>query len=95
MMPKAGQMNNSDGHHEYTILLQPDEDEGGFTVTVPVLPGIVTQGNTLDEAVAMAKDAITLYLEDLIADGQPIPRDSTATRSVSVTLHPATPLPPT
>jgi antitoxin HicB len=81
--------------HEYTILLQPDEEDGGFTVTVPVLPGIATQGDTLDEAIEMAKDAIALYLEDLVADGQPIPRDSTAARSVSVTLVSATPPPTT
>jgi antitoxin HicB len=77
--------------HEYTILLQSDDEDGGFTVTVPVLPGIVTQGDTLDEAIAMAKDAIVLYLEDLVADGQPIPQDGPATRSVSVTLESATP----
>ncbi len=61
--------------YEYTILLDPDHEEGGYTVTVPALPGLVTQGGTVEEAIAMAKDAIVLYLEDLVADGEPIPEE--------------------
>ena len=48
-------------------------EEGGYTVTVPALPGYVTEGDTLDEALAMAKDAIALYLDDLATHGEPIP----------------------
>jgi len=61
--------------YEYTVLLDPDEEEGGFTVTVPALPGVVTQGNTLEAALAMAVDAISLYIEDLLADGEAIPTE--------------------
>jgi antitoxin HicB len=61
--------------YKYTIILDPDPDEGGYTVTVPALPGCVTQGETLEEAIAMAKDAIRLYIETLIADGQPVPQE--------------------
>lgn len=56
--------------HEYTIILHPDIEEGGYTVTVPTLPGCVTQGETLEEAIAMAKDAIRLYIETLIDQGE-------------------------
>jgi predicted RNase H-like HicB family nuclease len=42
------------------------------------LPAVVTQGETLEEARAMAMDAIRLVLEDLIAEGQPIPADTAA-----------------
>lgn len=59
--------------HSYTIILHPDPDEGGYTVTVPALPGCVTQGETLEEAIAMAKDAIRLYVESFRADGEVIP----------------------
>jgi antitoxin HicB len=55
--------------HEYTIILHPDTEEGGYTVTVPALPGCVTQGETLQEAIAMAKDAIRLYIETLVDEG--------------------------
>ena len=46
---------------EYQVLIAPAE-EGGFTVTVPALPGCVTQGETFDEAVAMARDCIEGFL---------------------------------
>jgi predicted RNase H-like HicB family nuclease len=58
--------------HAYNILLQP-EPEGGYTVTCPSLPGLVTYGETLEEARAMAADAIEGYLECLREDGLPLP----------------------
>ena len=45
----------------YRVLLH-EEAEGGYTVLVPSLPGCVTYGDTIDEAAAMAKEAIELYL---------------------------------
>ena len=62
----------SSGPHSYVILLQP-EPEGGYTVTCPALPGLVTFGESLAEARAMAADAIRGYLECLREDGEPIP----------------------
>lgn len=59
----------------YTIVLEPDLEEGGYTVTVPALPGVITQGDTLEEAIAMAKEAIALHIEGLIADGEPVPEE--------------------
>jgi predicted RNase H-like HicB family nuclease len=50
----------------YRILLRR-EPEGGYTVTVPTLPGCVTFGETIGEAIAMAREAIELYLEDCSA----------------------------
>lgn len=46
----------------YTVVLTPDYESGGFTVTVPALPGCVTDGRTIDEALERAQEAITLYL---------------------------------
>ena len=40
------------------------EEEGGFTVNVPALPGCITYGENLDEAIDMAKEAIQLYIEE-------------------------------
>ena len=56
----------------YTVLLQP-EPESGYTVTCAALPGLVTYGETLGEARAMAADAIRGYIECLREDGEPIP----------------------
>jgi predicted RNase H-like HicB family nuclease len=58
--------------HTYTAVFEPDED-GGFVVTCPALPGLVTQGETLEEARAMAAEAIGLYLESVLADGERLP----------------------
>lgn len=58
--------------YTYTILLEPDED-GGFVVTCPALPGMVTHGDTIEEARAHAAEAIELYLECLKAEGSSIP----------------------
>ena len=57
---------------EYTVLFEPAE-EGGYVVTCPALPGIITEGDTLEEAREMAREAIEGYLESLEKDGLPIP----------------------
>lgn len=59
----------------YRILLTPEE-EGGFSVSVPALPGCFTQGETVEEAIQMAREAISVYIESLEEDGEPIPDDS-------------------
>jgi antitoxin HicB len=60
--------------YSYTLLFEPAE-EGGYVVTCPALPGLVTEGDTLEEAREMAKDAIRAYLESLRQDGLPVPPD--------------------
>lgn len=61
--------------YTFRILLHKEE-EGGFTVTVPALPGCITYGENLDEAISMAKEAIELYIEELKDRGEQIPDDS-------------------
>jgi predicted RNase H-like HicB family nuclease len=56
---------------KFKIVLEKDED-GGFVATVPSLPGCVSQGETEEEALANIKEAISLHMESLAADGQPI-----------------------
>jgi len=71
--------------YTYKIHLHKEE-EGGFTVTVPTLPGCITYGENVDEAIDMAKEAIQLYLEDLKERGESIPDDSnTLEYSLNVT----------
>jgi predicted RNase H-like HicB family nuclease len=64
----------SNGTYSFTMLFEPAE-EGGYVVTCPALPGLVTEGDTMDEARRMAEDALRLYLETLIEDELPIPCD--------------------
>lgn len=59
----------------YTIIFQP-EPEGGFTVTVPALPGCVTYGKDLKEAKKMAVDAIGAYFASLKKHREPIPSEA-------------------
>ena len=58
----------------YTVILVPEE-EGGYSVEVPALPGCYTQGETREEAVFMVKEAIEMYLESCKAHGEPIPEE--------------------
>jgi antitoxin HicB len=60
---------------KYTIILVP-EDNGGYSVEVPVLPGCYTQGETREEAISMAKEAIEVYLESCKAHGEPVPAET-------------------
>ena len=58
----------------YRILLRK-EPEGGYTVIVPSLPGCITYGETIEEAIEMAKEAIELYIESLREHGEEIPTE--------------------
>lgn len=60
----------------YTIILEPDLDEGGYTVLVPALPGCITQGETVEQCIERAKEAITGYIESLQAHGEPVPEET-------------------
>ena len=59
---------------KFKVILIPEED-GRYSVQIPALPGCFTCGNTREEALKMARDAIGLYLEELVAQGRPIPSD--------------------
>jgi predicted RNase H-like HicB family nuclease len=57
---------------KYTVILEQEED-GGYVVSVPVLPGCATQGDTREEALRNVREAIELYIEDCQAAGDAIP----------------------
>jgi antitoxin HicB len=69
--------------YSFTVLFEPAE-EGGFVVTCPALPGLVTEGDTLEQARAMAQDAIRGYIESLRKDHLPIPLDKTVKEEIRV-----------
>jgi len=58
----------------YTLHIERAE-EGGFVAFFPALAGCHTQGETIEEVIAMAKDALAGYLECLRANGDPIPKE--------------------
>jgi antitoxin HicB len=59
----------------YTVILEREAD-GGYVVTVPALPGCVTQGDTREEALRNVREAIELYIEDCREAGDPVPQEA-------------------
>jgi antitoxin HicB len=60
---------------DFKVLLEPDQD-GGYVVVCPSLPGCYSQGETVQEALANIREAIELCLEDLQELGEKIPDPS-------------------
>ena len=56
----------------YTVLMNRNE-EGGYTVTVPALPGCVSEGEDWDSALKNIEEAITGYIETLAILKKPVP----------------------
>lgn len=48
----------------FLVILSPDRESGGYTVSVPSLPGCVTHGENIEDAMANVKEAIAAYLHD-------------------------------
>jgi predicted RNase H-like HicB family nuclease len=62
--------------NEYTVFIHKAE-EGGFWLEVPALEGCLTQGETMEEVMKNAREAIEIYLEGLAELGKEIPTDDT------------------
>lgn len=58
---------------KFTVVLTGDLESGGYTATVPALPGCVSDRETIDDALARVQDATTLYLQD---EEEPVSLDS-------------------
>lgn len=61
--------------YQYTALFEPDEKSGGFTVTIPSLPGCISEGDTFEEALANIQEAASLYIEVMQKRKSLIPMD--------------------
>ncbi|MDP2952049.1 MAG: type II toxin-antitoxin system HicB family antitoxin [Chloroflexota bacterium] len=71
---------------EYTVVLDPDEEGTGYTVTVPALPGCISEGDTLEEALDNIKDAIQLYLRMCRQKGEPVPKETVSPQVAKVSV---------
>jgi antitoxin HicB len=60
---------------KFTVLLTHDDEDGGYVAECLVIPGCVSEGNTVEEALANIKEAIEGCLESLAAHQQPLPQD--------------------
>ena len=63
----------SSREYAFTAVFEPAE-EGGYVVTFPAIPSLATQGESLDDARAMAADCLRCYLEGRFKDGLPLPQ---------------------
>ena len=70
----------------YTIHLEP-ADEGGYVVTVPALVGCVTEGDTYEQAIANAHEAIEGFVEALVKAGRTIPTEPAPTHPVDALIQ--------
>ncbi|MBA2598274.1 MAG: type II toxin-antitoxin system HicB family antitoxin [Chloroflexota bacterium] len=77
----------------YTILLDPDPDGHGYTVTVPALRGCITEGRTIDEALANAREAVACHIEGLIGSGDEVPREDPPLIPLAIEVLVETPAP--
>jgi predicted RNase H-like HicB family nuclease len=69
----------------YTIVLEREPD-GGYHASCPALPGCHTQGDTIDETIANAREAVELYLESLIAHNEPLPQEDILIKPIEVAV---------
>ena len=60
----------------YTVVLTPEPEAGGYSVSVPALPGCFSQGRTVEEAVDHAREALRLHVRAMEADGEPVPDEA-------------------
>ena len=73
---EAAELFRGMGDLRYRVILEP-EDEGGFSVVIPAFPHGHTQGDTVEEALANAREVIGLELDYLMGRGLPIPPSDT------------------
>lgn len=72
--------------YEYTVLVEPDDEGQGYTVSVPALPGCVTQGRTLDESLIRSREAITGWIEAALKNGEEVPTENEPYQTLRVKL---------
>jgi antitoxin HicB len=76
-------------HYHFTVVLEPDLAEPTrYNVRVPALPGCLTYGESIEDALANAHEAIAVYLESLIADGEAIPTETQPIIATTIVVTP-------
>jgi len=74
---------------EFPVILTPDEDDGGFVVTFPDIPEAITQGETREEALKMAQEALETALEFYFEGKRAVPAPSKASHGQDIIELPA------
>ncbi|MDP2936309.1 MAG: type II toxin-antitoxin system HicB family antitoxin [Dehalococcoidia bacterium] len=69
---------------KYTIILEYDPEAKSYAVTVPALPGCTSQGYTIEEAIANAKEAIGGHVATLRDIGEPVPEEIERPQAITI-----------
>ena len=73
--------------YHFSVVLEPDREvPERYNVRVPALPGCLTYGESIEDALANAREAISGYVESLIADGEPVPTEMHPTIATTVVV---------
>ncbi len=70
---------------KYLVVIEK-ADDGSFSAYVPDLPGCVSCADTPDEVKVQIAEAIKMYIEDVIADGEPVPEATTQCAELAVAV---------
>jgi predicted RNase H-like HicB family nuclease len=69
--------------YQYTAIFEPDSKLGGYTVTIPALPGCISEGNSFEEALKNIQEAAILYLSVMRRR-----KEETSTMGVGIIMAP-------
>ncbi len=69
--------------HRFTVIFEKEE-EGGYHVFCPALPGCQTQSETLEEGIENIREAMQLYVETLLEDGLPVPEEDILIKPIEI-----------
>lgn len=73
--------------YHFSVVLEPDRQEPDrYNVRVPALPGCLTYGESIEDALANAREAIAGYVESLVADGKPVPAETHPTIATTLVI---------
>lgn len=73
--------------YQYTAVLEPDTEVGGYTVTIPALPGCISEGDTFEDALHNIQEAAELYLEVMRRDKTEISAEEAGVVIAPVRVH--------
>lgn len=71
---------------KYTIIVEYDPEAKAYSVTVPALPGCTSQGDTIEQAIANAKEAIAGHIETLRQIGEPVPEETERPQALTIDI---------
>jgi predicted RNase H-like HicB family nuclease len=75
--------------YHFTVVLEPDREEPDrYNVRVPALPGCLTYGESIDDALVNAREAVAVFVESLLAHGEPVPRETHPTIAAMIVVTP-------